>query len=64
MIAVVCSWQEHHERTTRAIERWLENGRTLVVATPGLIEAYAVLTRLPPLRRLSPSNSGALLTAN
>ncbi|MGH2443558.1 MAG: PIN domain-containing protein [Chloroflexota bacterium] len=64
MVAVLCAWHEHHERATRAIEQRLDEGQTLVVAAPGLIEAYAVLTRLPPPHRLSPSNSGALLTAN
>lgn len=64
IIAVLCTWHEHHDRATRAIEQRLDEGGTLVVAAPGLIEAYAVLTRLPPPHRLSPSNSEALLTAN
>jgi predicted nucleic acid-binding protein len=36
----------------------------MVVAAPALVEAYAVLTRLPFPHRLSPSDSLALLEAN
>lgn len=36
----------------------------MIVAGPGLVEAYAVLTRLPPPHRLSPAETRALLTAN
>jgi hypothetical protein len=50
MIPVLCTWHEHHERATREIERRLDCGEKLIVAAPGLIEAYAVLTRLPPRR--------------
>lgn len=64
IIPVLCAWHEHHERATREVERRLDNGEILVVAAPGLIEAYAVLTRLPPPHRLSPSDSSALLEAN
>jgi len=52
MIAVLCGWHEHHDRATRAIEQRLDHGETMVVAAPGHIEAYAVLTRLPPPHRL------------
>lgn len=34
------------------------------MATPVLVEAYAVLTRLPPPHRLSPADSSTLLVAN
>lgn len=33
----------------------------MIVASPALVEAYAVLSRLPPPRRLSPAESLALL---
>lgn len=36
----------------------------MVVAGPALVEAYAVLTRLPTPHRLSPRDSLALLGAN
>lgn len=64
IIAVLCAWHEHHDRATRSVEQRLNEGGTLVIAAATLIEAYAVLTRLPPPHRLSPSDSGALLMAN
>ncbi len=36
----------------------------MVIAGPALVEAYAVLTRLPSPSRLAPANATALLTAN
>jgi predicted nucleic acid-binding protein len=64
MVAVLCSWHEHHEPAARQIERRLGEGEMLVVAAPALVETYAVLTRLPPPHRLSPADSLALLEAN
>lgn len=53
MIAAVCAWHEHHTRATEEIERRLSRGEEMIVAAPALVEAYAVLTRLPPPHRLS-----------
>jgi len=64
MVAAVCGWHEHHERAVREIEQRLSSGQELLVAAAGLVEAYAVLTRLPPPHRLSPPDTRALLTAN
>lgn len=61
MIASVCTWHEHHERTAAEIDRRLERSETLFVAAPALVEAYAVLTRLPPPYRLSPADALALV---
>lgn len=36
----------------------------MLVAAPALVEAYAVLTRLPPPHRLSPADTLALLEGN
>jgi len=64
MVAAVCSWHEHHQRAIREIEQRLSGGEELLVAAAGLVEAYAVLTRLPPPHRLSPPYCRALLAAN
>lgn len=64
MVAAVCTWHEHHEQAADEIERRLERGETLFVAAPTLVEAYSVLTRLPPPYRLSPSDALALIEAN
>src|SRR5579859_7228972 len=64
MVAAVSAWHEHHARAVREITRRLDDGGFLVVAAPALVETYAVLTRLPPPHRLSPSDSRAVLDAN
>jgi predicted nucleic acid-binding protein len=64
MIAAVCSWHEHHAPAARDLEHRLARRETLIVAAPALIEAYAVLTRLPSPHRLSPTDARALLEAN
>jgi predicted nucleic acid-binding protein len=64
MVAVLLGWHEHHEQAAREIELRLDRGESLVVAAPALVETYTVLTRLPPPRRLSPSQSRSLLEAS
>ena len=64
MVAAVCSWHEHHAAAAGAIERRLAHGDRLVVPAPALVEAYAVLTRLPAPHRLSTSDAWALIDAN
>jgi predicted nucleic acid-binding protein len=64
MIAAVCSWHEHHEAAANEIERRLAGRARMFVAAPALIEAYAVLTRLPPPHRLSPQTALTLLESN
>jgi predicted nucleic acid-binding protein len=64
MIAAVCSWHEHHEAAANEIENRLAARAKMIVAAPALIEAYAVLTRLPPSHRLSPQTALTLLENN
>lgn len=64
MIAAVCAWHEDHEASRNEIERRLRQAEPMLVAGPALIEAYAVLTRLPPPYRLAPGDALALLEAN
>jgi len=64
MVASVCAWHEHHERATTELERRFAQREAMVVAAPALVEAYAVLTRLPPPHRLSPADAFSLLEAN
>ena len=61
MIASVSSWHEHHERAAEAIENRLSRGDQMFVAAHSLLETYAVLTRLPPGRRLSPRDTNAII---
>jgi predicted nucleic acid-binding protein len=64
MIAAVCSWHEHHEAAASEIESRIAGRAKMMVAAPALIEAYAVLTRLPPPHRLSPPTALTLLESN
>ena len=64
MIAAVCSWHEHHEAAANEIENRLAARAKMIVAAPALIEAYAVLTRLPPPHRLSTQTALTLLESN
>jgi predicted nucleic acid-binding protein len=64
MVAAVCAWHEHHAAATAHIEQQLDDGARLVVAGPALVEAYAVLTRLPAPHRLSSADAWAVLEAN
>lgn len=64
MIAAVCSWHEQHEAAANEIERRLVGRAKMIVAAPALVEAYAVLTRLPPPHRLSPQTAMTLLENN
>lgn len=61
MVATVCTWHAHHERAITEMERRMAKRESLIIATPTLIEAYAVLTRLPPPHRLSPRDAAALI---
>ena len=64
MIAAACAWHEHHAVAAAEIERRLDNGERLAVPAPAIVEAYAVLTRLPAPHRLSPADAWALIETN
>jgi predicted nucleic acid-binding protein len=64
MIAAICSWHEHHEAAASEIEKRLEGREKMIVAAPALVEAYAVLTRLPPPHRIAPEAALTLLENN
>jgi predicted nucleic acid-binding protein len=64
MVAAICMWHERHEVAVAAIEQRLDRGDRLVVAAHAIIEAYAVLTRLPAPHRLAPADAWALVKAN
>lgn len=64
MVAAVCAWHEHHAAASAEIERRIQRGESLAVPAPALVEAYAVLTRLPPPNRLSPMDAWALISGS
>jgi predicted nucleic acid-binding protein len=64
MVAAVCTWHEHHAAALAEIDARLGRGERLAVAASALVEAYAVLTRLPPPHRLTSSTAWTLLETN
>ena len=60
----MCSWHEHHELAANEIDRRLARREKMIVAAPALVEAYAVLTQLPPPHRISPEAALTLLDNN
>ena len=64
MVAAVCRWHEHHEAAAVEIERRLDRGERIATPAPALVEAYAVLTRLPQPHRLAPSDAWTILKGN
>ena len=64
ILAVVCEWHERHQAAMNAVTRRLERRERLVTPAPALVEAYAVLTRLPPPYRMAPLDAWTLLNAS
>ena len=64
IIAAVCTWHERHAAAASEILERLAIGQKMAVAAHALVEAYAVLTRLPPPHRLAPADAYAVLAAS
>lgn len=64
LVAVVSPWHPHHHAAQTELGRRLDHGEVMFLAAPALIEAYSVLTRLPPPYRLSPAEAHHLLQTN
>ena len=56
VVAALASWHEAHERARH-------DAHGLSVAAHAYLESYAVLTRLPPPRRLDAATAAGLLSA-
>ncbi|MBI5529733.1 MAG: PIN domain-containing protein [Deltaproteobacteria bacterium] len=63
-VAAVCAWHEHHAATVAALAVEAKAGHGIVIAAPALVEAYAVLTRLPQPHRLALADAHHLLEGN
>ena len=65
ILAGLLAWHEAHERAFASLVRAsAEEGAALVVPAPALVEAYAVMTRLPAPHRLSPFDAIELLSGS
>lgn len=53
IISGLLSWHEDHKAASAALTGLFESGDEVILPLHSLIEAYAVMTRLPPPHRLS-----------
>jgi predicted nucleic acid-binding protein len=63
LVAAVVSWHERHAAAADAVEHALAR-KALVVPAMALIDAYAILTRLPAQHRLPHAEAFHLLRSN
>lgn len=64
MIAAICAWHEHHGPAAGEITRRLQAREPMLIAAPAVVEAYSVLTRLPPPYRLGSGDAVRLIEAS
>jgi predicted nucleic acid-binding protein len=57
VVAGLLSWHEHHEAASEELAMLLESTIAIVLPLQTLLEAYSVMTRLPPPHRLSPQDA-------
>jgi len=57
LIAALQDWHEQHEAAWQALDRLLASEGETVLPVRALLEAYSVMTRLPPPHRLAPSTA-------
>lgn len=63
LVAAVVSWHERHKAAAGAVEAALAR-RTLVLPSTALLDAYAILTRLPAQHRLAHADAFHLLRSS
>lgn len=64
IVAAHLTQHEHHRAAFQAVERTLEVEEQIILPMPSLVEAYAVLTRIPAPNRLSPADAFRVLKAS
>ncbi|HYU32756.1 MAG TPA: PIN domain-containing protein [Thermoanaerobaculia bacterium] len=61
IVAGLLSWHEHHQVASAELIGLLESKAEIVLPLPVLVEAYSVMTRLPPPRRVAAKNAVEIL---
>ena len=61
IVPALLFWHEKHEAASAALVELLESDITVVLPLHSLVEAYAVMTRLPPPHRLGAKDALDLL---
>ena len=64
LVAGLLSWHESHSAALGALQAALRSGNGLVIPLPAVLEAYAVMTRLPSPHRLAPARAFELLAGS
>jgi len=65
IVAALLTWHEAHEPALRALVAAAASRRArLLVPAPALVEAYAVMTRLPAPHRVAPADALDLLAGS
>lgn len=64
LVAAALPQHEHHAATIADLSRRRAAGQEFVMAAHAVLEAFAVLTRLPPPHRLAPRDAGEVLDRN
>jgi predicted nucleic acid-binding protein len=64
LVAAACEWHVHHEATMADLERRSRGKERLLTAAHALVEAYSVLTRLPPPYRMPLEDAAHILKVN
>lgn len=63
IVPALLSWHEHHTAALPVVREALTSDAPAILPLAAVLEAYAVLTRLPPPWRLRPGDVHRLLTA-
>lgn len=63
LVAAVVSWHERHRAAMSAIETALAR-KALIVPAPAIVDAYAILTRLPAQHRLTHADAFHILRSS
>jgi len=64
LVAALLPWHAHHEEASAALAEILASPAGAVLPLPSLIEAYAVMTRLPAPHRIRPAVAAELLRSS
>jgi len=64
IIAALLAWHEFHAASFTAVEAALRAPRPPLLPAPVLVEAYAVMTRLPAPHRVAPQDARDLLVGS
>ena len=61
VIPALLSWHEHHHRALPVVQAALSSPEPVILPLPALIEAFAVMTRLPQPWRIKAADAHRLL---